>query len=120
MCPVVIAEHPLALVLDSTVPVGTNQKVSEVVVGGKHPTRVVSHPELLEEGAAVDDAPRAQSSMIRKDRCVAGATQVAIASCLLLGANGLTRHCCAPHCDVSADQARSWPASSAVICAGVS
>jgi len=59
------AEHPLALVLKSTVPVGTNQRVSEVVASAKHPVQVVSNPEFLKEGAAIDD-------FLKPDRIVIG------------------------------------------------
>jgi len=59
------AEHPLVLVMKSTVPVGTNQKVSEVVASAKHPISVVSNPEFLKEGAAIDD-------FLKPDRIVVG------------------------------------------------
>ena len=59
------AEHPLALVLKSTVPVGTNQRVCEVVASAKFPINVVSNPEFLKEGAAIDD-------FLKPDRIVIG------------------------------------------------
>jgi UDPglucose 6-dehydrogenase len=59
------AEQPLALVLKSTVPVGTNRRVSEVVASAKHPISVVSNPEFLKEGAAIDD-------FLKPDRIVVG------------------------------------------------
>jgi UDPglucose 6-dehydrogenase len=59
------AEQPLLLVLKSTVPVGTNQRVSEVVASAKHPISVVSNPEFLKEGAAIDD-------FLKPDRIVVG------------------------------------------------
>jgi UDPglucose 6-dehydrogenase len=59
------AEHPLVLVTKSTVPVGTNQKVTEVVASAKHKISVVSNPEFLKEGAAIDD-------FLKPDRIVVG------------------------------------------------
>jgi len=52
-------------VLKSTVPVGTNQRVSEVVAGSRHRISVVSNPEFLKEGAAIDD-------FLKPDRIVVG------------------------------------------------
>jgi len=59
------AEHPLVLVLKSTVPVGTNERVSRVVASARHPISVVSNPEFLKEGAAIDD-------FLKPDRIVIG------------------------------------------------
>ena len=62
------AEHELALVLKSTVPVGTNEKVSAVVGRhAKHRISVVSNPEFLKEGDAVND-------FLKPDRIVVGTT----------------------------------------------
>jgi UDPglucose 6-dehydrogenase len=60
------AHGPLALVLKSTVPVGTNQRVSEVVARfAQHKISVVSNPEFLKEGDAVND-------FMKPDRVVIG------------------------------------------------
>ena len=62
-----VAERPLALVLKSTVPVGTNAKVREVVrQHGKTEISVVSNPEFLKEGDALND-------FLKPDRIVVGA-----------------------------------------------
>ena len=53
------------LVLKSTVPVGTNARVRRIVAGAKHPIHVVSNPEFLKEGSAIDD-------FMRPDRIVIG------------------------------------------------
>src|SRR5262245_63277119 len=47
------AEQDLVLVLKSTVPVGTNERVSAVVAKSRHKITVVSNPEFLKEGAAI-------------------------------------------------------------------
>ncbi len=60
------ATHELALVLKSTVPVGTNERVRKVVEAhAKHKISVVSNPEFLKEGDAVND-------FLKPDRIVVG------------------------------------------------
>jgi UDPglucose 6-dehydrogenase len=61
------AEHELALVLKSTVPVGTNERVRKHIEPfAKHPISVVSNPEFLKEGDALND-------FLKPDRIVVGA-----------------------------------------------
>ena len=43
------------LVLKSTVPPGTNRKISAIVAQAAHPIHVVSNPEFLKEGDAIRD-----------------------------------------------------------------
>jgi UDPglucose 6-dehydrogenase len=60
------AKSELALVLKSTVPVGTNDKVREVVARhAKQRISVVSNPEFLKEGDAIGD-------FLKPDRIVVG------------------------------------------------
>ena len=57
---------PRIVVNKSTVPVGTSKKVEEAMLSvTSHPVSVVSNPEFLKEGAAVDD-------FLRPDRVVIG------------------------------------------------
>jgi UDPglucose 6-dehydrogenase len=59
------ADHEIILVLKSTVPVGTNERVREVVSAAAHRITVVSNPEFLKEGDAIND-------FLKPDRIVVG------------------------------------------------
>lgn len=52
------AEDPKLVVVKSTVPVGTNAKVLEILSKAKHPHKAASNPEFLKEGAAIDDCTK--------------------------------------------------------------
>jgi UDPglucose 6-dehydrogenase len=58
-------ERESVVVLKSTVPVGTNARVRRIVSDAPHPVHVVSNPEFLKEGDAVND-------FLRPDRIVLG------------------------------------------------
>ena len=47
--------HDLVIVLKSTVPVGTNAQVQRLVADAEHDVQVVSNPEFLKEGGAIND-----------------------------------------------------------------
>ena len=49
------ATRPLTIVLKSTVPVGTNAQVQRLVADCEHDIQVVSNPEFLKEGGAIND-----------------------------------------------------------------
>ncbi|MFO0693360.1 MAG: UDP-glucose/GDP-mannose dehydrogenase family protein [Polyangiales bacterium] len=57
--------RPVVLVMKSTVPVGTNERVRRIVRDAAHPVHVVSNPEFLKEGDAIND-------FVRPDRIVVG------------------------------------------------
>jgi UDPglucose 6-dehydrogenase len=60
------AEGDVVIIIKSTVPVGTADKVREVLAGSmNHRYDVVSNPEFLKEGAAIED-------FLRPDRIVVG------------------------------------------------
>ncbi len=68
----VMGEYKI-VVLKSTVPVGTNRKVLETISAlTSEPVSVVSNPEFLKEGAAIDD-------FLRPDRVVIGTDDPAVA-----------------------------------------
>lgn len=56
---------PTVVVLKSTVPVGTAERVRTLVASAPHRVAVVNNPEFLKEGAAVED-------FLRPDRVVIG------------------------------------------------
>ena len=70
------ANGPKILVIKSTVPVGTNQKVAErVAAKARFPIDVASNPEFLKEGAAIEDCTK-------PDRVVVGVRRKEVAEVL--------------------------------------
>ena len=67
-------DGPLVIVNKSTVPIGTGDMVSQIVEShnGAHQVRVVSNPEFLREGSAIQD-------FMNPDRVVIGAHDRAVA-----------------------------------------
>ena len=60
------AQKPKFIVLKSTVPVGTNEKVKSFIKEyGSHNHQIINNPEFLKEGAAIDD-------FLHPDRVVIG------------------------------------------------
>jgi UDPglucose 6-dehydrogenase len=59
-----LAKKDLLLVLKSTVPVGTAAKVRELLVGSRVKIEVISNPEFLKEGTAVNDFLRPERVVI--------------------------------------------------------
>lgn len=65
-------ETPKIVVVKSTVPVGTNAKVAEILKASKCRVDVASNPEFLKEGAAIDD-------FTKPDRVVVGVRDATVA-----------------------------------------
>jgi UDPglucose 6-dehydrogenase len=66
---------PKIVVIKSTVPVGTNRAVAERLAACPHAVDVVSNPEFLKEGAAIDDCTK-------PDRVVVGVRRPEVAEVL--------------------------------------
>ncbi len=73
-----LARHinePKIVVIKSTVPVGTNRLFAERLAGNPHGIDVVSNPEFLKEGAAIEDCSK-------PDRVVVGVRRPEVAEVL--------------------------------------
>ena len=70
-----------ALVIKSTVPVGTARRISQMPAIAERNVRVVSNPEFLREGSAVED-------FLNPDRIVIGSTDLQAAEILASGVYG--------------------------------
>ncbi|MBY0370073.1 UDP-glucose/GDP-mannose dehydrogenase family protein [bacterium] len=57
----------ILLVMKSTVPVGTADRVRQEIQGSKYPIEVISNPEFLKEGAAINDFLRPERVVIGTD-----------------------------------------------------
>jgi len=62
-------DGPIVIVTKSTVPVGTGDKVEEIMreLAGDHEVAVVSNPEFLREGAAIGDFKRPDRIVVGTD-----------------------------------------------------